>query len=423
MKSLYLESRMINNKIIIAISLVLALGIGSAAFMWNTNNGSQSNFPTVAPRQLWRYQCIDTMKSSRDRAREWMKRADLAEEIARQMKAVSSMGANCVSIGTPYDSEFNPYLRAWVEGARAEGLSIWFRGNFAGWEGWFDYPRITDEKEHHTKMVQFISDHPDLFADGDIFTGAPEAENGGPFLPGHADQYERYRLFLSETYALCQNTFFKINKKISCNWFSMSGGHAKSIFNEPSIASLNRVVTIDHYMRDSRDMGEYIDYFVKKYNARLVIGEYGAPIPDLNGKMTPEEQATFVRHTFIEMYTRRAAIEGINYWTLLDSSTQLLNDDYSERAVVEVVKDFYIPGVLVGRVVNSNGKGVAEAAVRIDSEKSDIYTNDQGYFSIDLPAGEYSVSASYEDVVIPSQEVTISRATSSKLTLVAPKKK
>ena len=65
---------------------------------------------------------------------------------------------------------------------RKHGLSVWFRGNFSGWEEWFGYPKIK-AYEHINKTRNFIINNPELFADGDIFTSCPECENGGPGDP------------------------------------------------------------------------------------------------------------------------------------------------------------------------------------------------------------------------------------------------
>src|SRR5437764_393443 len=89
------------------------------------------------PMTAWKYQCIDTMKVSRDEARLLAHDKNAQKEIAQQMEEIKKLGANCVAIGTPYDKEFIPILTIWVTEARKQHLHIWFRGNFSGWEGWF----------------------------------------------------------------------------------------------------------------------------------------------------------------------------------------------------------------------------------------------------------------------------------------------
>src|SRR5260221_677152 len=122
------------------------------------------------PTTLWQYQCIDTMKLSRDGARSLIKKSDYQQTIKKTVDAISGMGANCIAIGTPYDEEFVPYLTDWVKASREAHLHIWFRGNFSAWEGWFSYPKGMTPQEQLTKTRQFITSHSDLFADGDVFT-------------------------------------------------------------------------------------------------------------------------------------------------------------------------------------------------------------------------------------------------------------
>ena len=108
-----------------------------------------------AQTKYWEIQSIDTMKYSRDMARERSGDVVFDRIIESVLEKIKSTGATHVAIGTPYDEEFIPFLRKWVLTARRVGLNIWFRGNFSGWEGWFDYPRISKE-EHLEKIEEFI---------------------------------------------------------------------------------------------------------------------------------------------------------------------------------------------------------------------------------------------------------------------------
>src|SRR5580704_15282382 len=120
-----------------------------------------------APKH-WQIQSIDTMKYSRDQARQGLNNLTYTNEVNSQVAAIAATGANYIAIDTPYDSEFLPVLKLWVHAARVNGLHIWFRGNFAGWEGWFNYPKI-DESTHIADTKQFILNNADLFQNGDIF--------------------------------------------------------------------------------------------------------------------------------------------------------------------------------------------------------------------------------------------------------------
>lgn len=336
---------------------------------------------------LWHYQCIDTMKISRDKARGWTNTSDLDKHITWEMKTIKDMGANCVAIDTPYDEEFLPYMTKWASVARKYNLHVWFRGNFSGWEGWFDYPKNMKSSTLIQKTETFITKHPNLFADGDIFTPAPEAENGGDFNQVEPNAYGRYRIFLITEYQTATDAFRLIGKKVTVNWLSMNGGLARRMMDQKIIDSIDHLVTIDHYIKTPQEMTEYINYFTNNFHAKVVVGEFGAPIPDINGDMNAREQAAFVRSVFDELYKNKEHIEGVNYWDLYDGSTALINDDQTPREVVQVVKDYFTPAVVQGHVQNTLGESLGNIIVKINN-KEETVTDTNGNYTATIVANK-----------------------------------
>jgi hypothetical protein len=343
----------------------------------------------VATLQLWPTECIDTMKTSRDNARLWAARPDLTNEIDAEMTTIASTGANCVAIDTPYDAEFSNYLKAYVYGARQHGLRVWFRGNWSGWEGWFGYKATLTSAQLLAKTSAFIKENPTLFQNGDIFTAAPEAENGGPFKDLTPAIYPQYRQFLLDEQATDTTAFKAIGKQVTTNWLSMNGGTAEKILSPITQSSLGNVATIDHYIKDPSLMGEFIDHF-QTQGAQTVVGEFGAPIPQINGSMTESEQAAFVGKLLAQMYQRKDSVLAVNYWTLDDGSTALVNPDGTPRQVLGILKDYYSPGKLVGKVENSTGSGVA-ASILIDGIPR-LQTSPKGLFQVLIPAGTHTLT-------------------------------
>ncbi len=47
-----------------------------------------------------------------------------------------------------------------------------------------------------SKSKDFIQNNSDLFKDGDVFTAAPEAENGGQYNQVDPSEYDSYRKLL-----------------------------------------------------------------------------------------------------------------------------------------------------------------------------------------------------------------------------------
>lgn len=374
--------------------------------------------PNPPEKMLWKYQCVDTMKTSRDRARNWMEANDAHNDIALQVRTIKSLGANCIAIDTPYDPEFLPYLKVWVKEARKQKLLIWFRGNFSSWEGWFNYKKGMTSEELLDKTTNFITENPDLFEDGDIFTPAPEGENGGPFNQVEKDEHVAFRAFLLQEQQIARDAFAKIGKKVGVNWMSMNGGLAKRMFDQSTIDGLGKVVTLDHYIKIAPEMGEFIEYFANNYGAKTILGEFGAPIPEINGEMTEEQQAAFIDELFQELYEHKDNVIGVNYWVLYDSSTALYNQDFSERKAVEVVRKYFIPNSVKGKVVDEKGKPIVGALVKAVGTKEAEWTNSKGEFTFVTPNDSILLYSSSTQDLIPVQKKVDLHKKSTKVTLV-----
>lgn len=296
------------------------------------------------PEPLWKLRAIDTVKYSRDIAREKLTDTEFSIEIDEQMKKIAETGASHVAIGTPYDEEFLPILRQWVVSARKHRLNVMFRGNLSGWEGWFDYKGITRE-QHIAGIESFILKNQDLFQDGDIFSSCTECENGGPGDPRMNGDVKGHREFLIKEYNMMKNTFKKINKDVDANYFSMNGDVARLVMDKETTKALDGLVVIDHYVDSVEQLDDDITEIAEDSGGKVVLGEWGAPIPDINGKMTEAEQAAWIASAFKKL-EKNTSLVGINYWTHMGSSTQLWDDDGSARDVVEILKIYYTKKVI-----------------------------------------------------------------------------
>lgn len=287
----------------------------------------------------WQFASIDTMKQSRDAARD---RTITPEFIGNQVRAIKELGATHVAIGTPYDDEFIPVLRDWVVQSRKNGLKVWFRGNFAAFEkqhgtdheGWFGYPHEPDVTKHHQKTYDFITSHPDLFQKGDIFTPWPEPEN---VIDAYNNQ-NTYFNFLTTSYTTAQQAFADIGQanKIATN-FSMNGDVARRLTPDV-VKAIGNTVVIDHHVDDPRKMGEYMQAIIDRYGpeVRLVLGEFGA------GKdMTQLEQALFVENLLAEIERFPNNVQGVNYWVMQGGPTGLFTEEGRPKRVTEVIKNHY----------------------------------------------------------------------------------
>ena len=326
----------------------------------------------------WEFQSIDTMKYSRDIAREKLGDSSFDAAIDLQVKNIAATGATHVAIATPYDEEFIPFLSRWVAAARKYKLNVWFRGNFSGWEGWFDYPEISRE-EHLAKTRRFITQHAGLFQNGDVFTSCPECENGGPGDPRQTGDIDGHRQFLIDEYAAAEGLFRNMGKNVRVGYFSMNGDVAKAIMDPDTTAALGGIVTIDHYVSTPQQLIKDIKNIAARSGGKIILGEFGAPIPDINGPMTEDQQAKWLDEALKLLAAAREVI-GISYWTSVGGSTQLWSESYEPRKAVATVTSYYFPKTAHGLVYNVFGSPVISA--QITSSLKTVYSNTAGAFQL-----------------------------------------
>lgn len=318
--------------VLISIAVVLLVSI----FIYLKSNGESLN---VAPVARWKVSSVDTVKYSRDLAREKGNSSSFEQEIDRQVKNIAETGATHISIGTPYDSEFVPFLSKWVRSARKYKLNVWFRGNFSGWEGWFDHQKISRD-EHKKMLAQFITDNGNLFEDGDVFTSCPECENGGPGDPRHNNDLSGHRQFLIDEYQISKDAFRKVGKNVSSNYFPMNGDVAKLVMNIDTTRSLGGIVTVDHYVKDPEKLNQDLTDIAQSSGGKVVLGEFGAPIPDIHGKMSEDDQAMWIDKT-MSLIAQNTNVIGINYWTNIGGSTQIWNVDGTPKKSVSILQKYF----------------------------------------------------------------------------------
>ncbi len=388
-------------KYVKSISLLLSLFVLGFLYIQNT-------FVYTADEHnvLWKIRSIDTMKTSRDKAREKLYRPEYDENIKQELTAIKKAGANYVAVDTPYDNEFLPYLRRWVKLARKTRLHVWFRGNWSAWEGWFDYPKNMTPDQHLAKTSEFILTYSDLFEDEDIFDSCPECENAGHWR--QPDYNKEYNTFLQKQRLSNQKTFEKIGKKVHSNIASIIGGRAREVLDQKTFDALDNTVAIDHYIHNPSNMGDYITYFYDKHRTKVLVSELGAPIPDINGEMSEEEQAQFISQLFEQLYKHKDAVEGANYYVLTLGTTALLNADYTPRKAYSIVKNYFSPGVVKGKITNPLGDNLKDVTIKLIDGASSTKTDDQGNYILAIPPRSTTLFAMDEEYKTKSRHITIS---------------
>lgn len=292
-----------------------------------------------APKPTIIIKSIDTMKYSRDIAREKMNNPEFDQVIDQQVREIAQTGATHVAIGTPYDNEFVPFLKRWVDSARKNSLKVWFRGNLSGWEKWFDYPEI-DRKTHLESIQKFILENADIFDDGDVFTPCSECENGGTGDPRKTGDVTGFRTFLIDEYNTSSNAFVKIKKSVKVGYFSMNYDVAKLIMDQGTTRALGGIVAIDHYVSSPEQIAVDAKKIAESSGGKVVLGEFGAPIPDLSGQMTEAEQAEWINKA-LNGFKKVPEVIGVNYWVNVGGSTQIWDQDGNPKQAVQIIKKFY----------------------------------------------------------------------------------
>ncbi len=332
-------------------------------------------------RTLWEIQAVDTVKYSRDLARQYAKDPNFDAVIDEHVRRIAELGATHVSIGTPYDEEFLPFLERWVAVARKHRLSVWYRGNWSGWEGWFDYPSLS-RGQHLVKTENFIIDHPFLFENGDIFTPCPECENGGPGDPRRNGDVRGHRQFLIDEYWITGNAFAKIKRDVRSNLASMNGDVARLVMDRATTSALGGTVTLDHYVLTPEKLARDVSDIAERSGGDVILGEIGAPIPDIHGTMSGDEQAKWLDAALREL-TKIQAVKGVNYWVSVGGSSELWNEAGQANPAVEILKKYFQPTTLTGYITDANSNPVQEA--KVESGYRSTLTTESGFFEISIP--------------------------------------
>jgi hypothetical protein len=147
---------------------------------------------------------------------------------------------------------------------------------------------------------------------------------------------------LVDSYDNCFVSFKKINKNVKCGYFSTNGDIAKETLTQETVRKTGDVIVIDHYVNSAQKMSADLDYLNNKFpGTKIVIGEFGAPIEDINGAMTEQEQADFIEQLLLVFIEHKTQVIGVNYWLISGGKTGIYNQDKSPRLLAEVIKIYF----------------------------------------------------------------------------------
>ncbi len=365
-------------KLFIAFLFIILSGV-----LWFGHSKYKSSNTALPAPIWWTVQSVDTMKYSRDLTAEKLEDASFDAVIDEQVHNIAKTGATHIGIATPYDEKFVPMLSRWVAAARKYNLHIWFRGNFSGWEGWFGFSKISRD-EHARLTKQFILNHKNLFEDGDYFTACPECENGGNGDPRMNGDAEGHRLFLIREFNVANEAFASIGKRVSPALHSMNYDVAKLIMDKPTTRALGGIVAIDHYVQSPIKLAKDVREIAEYSGGSVFLGEFGAPIPDIHGKLSDEQQAVWLQDALNGLINEPSLI-GLNYWVNVGGSTELWSEN-SAKPAVNTLTTFYTPRVIEGKVTDQNNKPIANA--KIKSAHRNTVSDASGRFTLPIHSSD-----------------------------------
>lgn len=160
----------------------------------------------------------------------------------------------------------------------------------------------------------------------------------------------------------------------------MNGDVARLIMDKPTTSKLGGIVTIDHYVDSPQQLVRDAQQIASQSGGKIVLGEFGAPIPDIHGQMHEIDQGEWIDQAF-QSIIQTPEIIGMNYWTSYGGSTALWKEDHTPFKAVEIINKYYLPPILSGRVLDLQQQPIVGAEVRLSNTRY-TFTNNQGYFTL-----------------------------------------
>jgi hypothetical protein len=198
-----------------------------------------------------------------------------------------------------------------------------------------------------------------------------------------------------------------INKKASCGYFSVNGDIAREVLTEDTVKRTGGRVVIDHYVKDATRFGKDIEFLHNKLQAKVVIGEFGGPIPDIHGDLTQEEQAFLIREFLSELVKRKAYVEGMNYWVTQGGTTRLFDEEGTPRLAAITLRDFYNPTVVQGVIQDDRKQPIENVEIVFSDYNLLAKTDKNGRYEVKIPAGNTNIVVKKDNYLTQSKKIEV----------------
>lgn len=300
-----------------------------------------------------RYRSIDIMKFTKDTLRQ--QPSELAiDRLLDCLKA--NFNLTHVAVAIPLDAQADypqpkpgpasaeEFTKRLCAGIHARGFKVIHRGTWCGIEGLYGFPHCVGPRRFPAgtaeavlkgaadgslrpeswlaKTYSYIIEHPDIFADGDLWAVLPERTEGifneaTSFLPhtkpGVAQHYASFFIDLA---AVSAEAFTKIGKKVEVGLTANNFSEVKSGWLPQSIFANAGIVAFDHYgithtpQELDSDLRAVFDRRGKLPLFHQEWGDYW------NAKMPEAERCAYLK-SILDVWCALAAegkLIGFNYW-------------------------------------------------------------------------------------------------------------
>ena len=297
----------------------------------------------------WDIRSVSSMKDTKDKLCSPSDR----KYIEKWVDQAKELGVNYIALETPYN---NPdcnnaydYTKTWVEVIRSRGLNVWHRHMFLEFEGIYERQK-NPQLDYISATAQYIQDHPELFAQNDIFTPAPEPQNGGiqDITYCHQDicifqSKEEFNSWIRDITLASREAFENIGlDNMKVGYFGFDGFVAWGSMNsdwegilEKETVEIMGNITIDHYPQMVGDsMENALNELSAKYpDTPIIIGEWGA--------VKPTDQKAQIEDS-MRAALKFPQVKGFNYWHMgPEGQEALINSDLVPKDNFYLVQEFF----------------------------------------------------------------------------------
>jgi hypothetical protein len=347
------------------------------------------------------YRSVDTMKWNKDTMRVQPTDAVISgivnclaglniTHIAVAMPMDETADYVAAGVSPPSPNTAAVFTKKWFDAIHAAGLNVIFRGTYCGIEGIYDFPSLVGPTRFPTgtaasaatdgqttwlgKVYDWITNHSDYWADGDIFAPLPERTedifaDATSFLPYVGGITTNYATFYNDLLTVSNAAFTAIGKTVTSGMTSNNYTEVASGWIPNSVFTNANITAVDHYgsTHTSAEMDANLRSIYTSKGENVFLQEWG---DYWNDGMDEATRAAYLVDFYSVLATlaSEGKLTGFNYWGgwtgtgegimtqagnifTLNSRGQLLKDFFDSTSSVTTMMQEAIDAI---RLIDSN---------------------------------------------------------------------